>query len=206
MEKIRYHAKEALKKTEVRMESIPDSIRHREARFTDQDLYDLHIFLLDEAESLLGERDKNFFILPPSFSEDAGPNIRFSEDRKLVFTELHKCAQSYWPSAVYQMAHETVHLLDPRPGASTWLEEAVAVEFALFIQKKLGHSAYMPTEKYYDAWRILHLVGRDTFAVARRIRKICGTLHTEDLAALRREFTKIHRLDKTILPQLVSEF
>jgi hypothetical protein len=161
---------------------------------------------LGEAESLLGERDKNFFILPPCFSEDGGPNIRFCEDQKLVFTELHKCAQNYWQSAVYQMAHEVVHLLDPRPGASTWLEEAVAVEFALFIQQKLGHSPYMPTGKYYEAFRLIHTLGRDTFTIARRIRKVCGTLHTEDLASLRREFTKIHKLDKTILPQLVSGF
>ena len=41
----------------------------------------------------------------------------------------------YWPTVVYELAHETVHLLNPVfLGEANYLEEGVAVAFSLHGQ------------------------------------------------------------------------
>jgi len=183
-----------------------EKMKTREVCFPAEDLWELQCFLLEEAENLLGPRDPSFTIYQPVYSPEVGPNIRFNENKSGVFVELHKNATCYWPTLVYQMAHETIHLLDPRPGPSTCLEEAFAVEFSLFMQNKLGHSMYMPSGKYYEVWRLMHLLGRHPFVVGKRIRENCETFHTNDLRKMIKLFPHIRLLDKSILPELISEF
>jgi hypothetical protein len=53
-------------------------------------------------------------------------------------------AAGYWPTVVYELAHETVHLLDPIAGHTNWLEEGAAVEFSVLMSQQLTSHAMEP--------------------------------------------------------------
>ena len=55
-----------------------------------------------------------------------------------AFAELSRASECYWPTVVFEMAHETVHLLNPVPGNANNLEEGVAVAFSLRVQPSYG--------------------------------------------------------------------
>lgn len=99
-------------------------------------LWTLQNELLKEAEHLLGPRDLAKKIYQPSWDNE-GPHIRYTPNKDGAFAELGDNAVTDWRMAVYQLAHETVHLLDQHGGARTnILEEGVAVKFALDMLKK----------------------------------------------------------------------
>ena len=75
-------------------------------------LWALQQNLLSIAEAALGARDTSKKIYRPGFTDD-GPYIRNTPELDGAFAELSRHSESYWPTAVYEMAHETVHLLNP---------------------------------------------------------------------------------------------
>ena len=101
--------------------------------------------LLLWAEDLFGERDKTWRILPPMFDHGT-PNIFYlnPESLKLVMIKLVARAREDWTIALYQMAHEVIHLLNPnRPDASNGstasvLEEGVACAFSFYVLRWCG--------------------------------------------------------------------
>ena len=91
--------------------------------------------LLEMAEQQLGQRDRTKIIGVPCFWEN-NPCI-FNIPVGLGATAyLSNHAAGYWPTAVYELAHETVHLLNPVNGNTNWLEEGVAVAFSLFAMEQ----------------------------------------------------------------------
>ena len=68
--------------------------------------------LLSIAEAALGARDTSKKIYQPGFTDD-GPHIRNTPELDGAFAELSRNSECYWPTAIYEMAHETVHLLNP---------------------------------------------------------------------------------------------
>ena len=75
-------------------------------------VWSLQLQLLELAEGALGPRDGSRVMYQPVFA-DTGPNIRNTPNLDGAFAELSRSAEAYWPSAVYELAHETVHLLTP---------------------------------------------------------------------------------------------
>lgn len=103
--------------------------------------------LLKLAVELFGPRDLSFLILPPQFTPD-GPQTRFTEPPVGVYAELSENARVWWRAAVYELAHESVHLLDPvTRGNANYLEEGVAVFFSKIAEALYGFPA-QPTKPW----------------------------------------------------------
>ena len=94
--------------------------------------------LLTLAESLLGTRDVSKKIYQPRFSRGGIPQIRNTPRLDGAFVELSRYGESYWPTVIFEMAHETVHLLNPTVGNTNNLEEGVATAFSIEIQPSYG--------------------------------------------------------------------
>ena len=100
-------------------------------------LWALQLHLLSLAEAALGARDASKKIYQPAFADD-GPHIRNTPGLDGAFAELSRNSECYWPTAINELAHETVHLLNPAPGNGNYLCEGVAVAFSLHAQTKFG--------------------------------------------------------------------
>ena len=98
-------------------------------------LWSVQLQLLKLAEDTLGPRDASKTICQPVFT-DHDPNIRNTPNLDGAFAELSRYAEGYWPTVVNELAHETVHLLNPKPGVGTWLSEGVAVGFSNYAQQQ----------------------------------------------------------------------
>lgn len=88
--------------------------------------------LLEKAEALFGPRDKTFTLLGIEFHE--GPNrLNYPNvERDQIVIELSMEATRNRDQALFQLAHETVHILAPvNVGATTVLEEGLATYFSL---------------------------------------------------------------------------
>lgn len=99
--------------------------------------------LLVRAERLLGSRNPLKTILPPVFCAD-GPVLMNTPNYDGAFAALSLNAARYWPTVVYELAHETVHLLDPIVGNTNWMEEGTAVEFSVVMSRTLTSHAMGP--------------------------------------------------------------
>ena len=137
-------------------------------------LWALQMELLSIAESALGPRDASKRICAPQFVDD-GPRIRNTPSLDGAFVELSRAAEAYWPTVVYEMAHETVHLLDPIPGNTNNLEEGVAVEFSLKAQQLYGTGIQKPSlESYLYALRLVSVLPEGPIEAGKRLRNRVG--------------------------------
>ena len=139
-------------------------------------LWALQMELLSKAEAVLGPRDASKKICQPQFA-DGGPQIRSTPNRDGAFVELSRHGESYWPTVVYEMAHETVHLLNPIPGNASYLEEGVAVEFSLMAQQSYDISIQEPKmESYLKALLLVRMLPGGSLEAAKRLRQRIGAL------------------------------
>lgn len=152
-----------------------------------QAMWQVQFELLALAEDIFGPRNPKFQLRAPQFRE-TGPTIRFSVDRKSVATELSDYSRWHWPTVVFEMSHETVHLIDPIVGNANYLEEGAAVAFSLHAQSVYGLQVYVPPDTPYAcALNMLHELPGDALEAAGRIRRETGPLsavETEDLLDL----------------------
>jgi len=81
----------------------------------------LQNFLLEKAENLLGKKEQDKQIFQPTF-EARGPFIRNRVQKDGAWAVLSNNAGGYWPTALYELAHETIHLLNPVIGHTNYLE------------------------------------------------------------------------------------
>lgn len=104
--------------------------------------------------------------------------VRNTPDLKGAFAELSFAARTFWPTVVFELAHETVHLLNPMPRNGNKLEEGVAVEFSIYAQEKLGAPIIQQPTKgfYFSALQLVRLLPGGTFQAARHIRAAHGPL------------------------------
>jgi len=101
------------------------------------------------AEQLFGERDKNYTVLGIEFiGENNPPRIWYPGNRKHVVIQLTKASLYDEFQALYQLAHETVHLLAPSGhNNSSILEEGIATYFSEYYMSKLGQSNWKSTKQ-----------------------------------------------------------
>jgi hypothetical protein len=90
--------------------------------------------MLSEAEELYGRRDMDWTPIGVEFFAGDVPRICvFPGGRKHVLIRLTLAALNDLDEALWQLAHETVHVLGPVEGNTNNLEEGVATHFALSV-------------------------------------------------------------------------
>jgi len=90
--------------------------------------------MLSEAEELYGHRDLNWTPLGVEFFGGTVPHIWFPGNRNHVAIRLTLSALNDLNGALWELAHEIVHILGPvERGKTNNLEEGVATHFALNI-------------------------------------------------------------------------
>lgn len=168
----------------------------------DVSLWQLQTELMAEAESVFGLRDSTKKLYQPSWDPD-GPNVRYTPNKDGAFAELCPFAEQDWKFAVYQLAHETVHLLDQSGGDKTHLlEEGAAVKFSLDMMVKYGFDTkgFPALQTYRNALSLFESLSSDPYATIKKCRSICGNFTSIDEATLRSECPQIE--DKVILDLL----
>jgi hypothetical protein len=166
-------------------------------------LWRLQWLLLGEAESVLGPRDHSKQIYQPIIS-NRGPLIINTPNLDGAFVELSANAGGYWPTAIYEMAHETVHLLNPVVGATNWLEEGIAVRFSLHAQSVFTKAQpQSPTlASYQRALQLVCSIPGDSFLAAKIVRATAGALSSATPGAL---ITACPTIDRTLAELLCEE-
>jgi hypothetical protein len=99
-------------------------------------LWSMQSLLLLEAQRLLGPRDRTKMIYQPQLDARSAPVLMHDSRGIGAFATLTKGAGERWDTCIFELAHETVHLLD-QPRAATVLEEGAAVIFSLYACKLL---------------------------------------------------------------------
>jgi hypothetical protein len=158
--------------------------------------------LLTEAERSLGPKDPAKLVYQPIFSKD-GPHIIVHNTEDGAYANLSLNAAGFWPTAVYELAHETVHLLNPVKGPASVLEEGVAETFALRMGEKLGGFKQSSPECYKNACDAVALLGSDVLASGKTIREKCGSLSQVSTVALKNLFPSAQQ---SLLELLVKKF
>lgn len=168
-------------------------------------LWQLQKDLLRLAEEAIGPRDIKKIIYPPAFCE-AVPHILHLNNRGGVGAVLSTNSKNYWYTAVYELAHETIHLLDPVEGYTNWLEEGVAVAFSLHAQDYFEmEKFYTPDLVYEEAFRLVMELPGAPFTIPKMIRSKVGALSsitTETLlmVAPNHPLEKLKKLCSTCIP------
>lgn len=165
-------------------------------------LWALQLDLMAHAEILLGRRDPAKRIYQPQFTDD-GPRIRNTPKQDGAYVELSANGRFYWPTVVFEMAHETVHLLDPVAGNTNNLEEGVAVAFSLQVQPAYGIDVPVTTSSYAYALDLVLSLGDDPLSAGTRVRQLVGSLHSATPHHLADLFPTV---DGTVLDALAAEF
>ncbi len=135
--------------------------------------------LLQAVESLLGPRDSRYTICQPRFLTTPGqPHIWSTTDQAGAYVST--AAAGYWPTLVYELAHETVHLLNPVVGPTNLLEEGVAVAFSISQSASLTDHPQRPcptAQPYYvTALSLVESLPGSALLAGRRVRKHFGAL------------------------------
>ncbi len=133
--------------------------------------------LLGWAEELFGKRDTCWTPVPPIFG-NRNPHTYYPDPAalKLVQVKLGRTAREKWTRVLYQMAHEVIHLLNPRRGCkANNLEEGVACAFSAYVQRRCGitgenfvrddHDAYL------YAYKLVRRLPSGSISAPKRIRK-----------------------------------
>ena len=166
-------------------------------------LWKLQCELMKLAEDVLGRRDTSKTIYQPVFSDD-GPFIRNTPNLDGAFAELSRNAEGYWPTTVYELAHETVHLLNPKPGTGNWLSEGIAVAFSVYAQL---HFKLEPQNinlcSYRRSLELVSELPHEPLVAGRNIRTSCGSLNDVNQSSLADLFPDV---DSEILKELCQTF
>lgn len=144
-------------------------------------LWLLQLELMEYAEGLFGARNRSKILYCPDFDED-GPFVRHTPNFDGAFADLSLGSRIYWPCALYELAHETIHLLDPRGSTETgvpkanYLEEAAATLFALHCTDVAGLDKPVLNGNYAVAVDAMEKTGADPFSLASTLRAKHGHL------------------------------
>ncbi len=132
--------------------------------------------MITKAEAQFGARDRSFTVLGVEFRNGV-PQVWFPGNCGHVVVQLGLSAMQDPNRALFQLAHECVHLLDPAPGATNNLEEGVATHFSLeFMQAELGLTYSTGDAKYDSACSLVRLLISTKSDSVRELRRLHGPL------------------------------
>jgi len=174
-------------------------------------IWNLQLKLLDMAEELLGPRDRYFKICQPEFV-DGGPIVLPSVNNSAEWRVLLSFnGRGYWPTVIYELAHETIHLLNPVTSSEVnWLEEGVAVALSIHAQECFGLKVWKPSPsverdiQYHIAFGLVQALPEGALESAKRIRQKVGRLSdatADDLMSLYHGC-----LEPTVAEKLANKF
>jgi len=126
------------------------------------------------AEQLFGERDKSYTILGVEFVLADRPQIWYPGNRKHVIIQLSANSLLDEFQALYQLAHETIHLLSPLGNKSAnILEEGLATYFSEWYLNRLGQTKWKPElQKYQEALDLTKSLLRIDNGIVKKVREI----------------------------------
>ena len=88
--------------------------------------------MLHEAERSFGQRNKDYTILGIELADIKQPQIWFPGDCRHIIIQLTEDCINDMDKALFQLAHETIHCLEPNKyGSTTVLEEGLATYFSM---------------------------------------------------------------------------
>ena len=165
-------------------------------------LWALQVNLLSIAERVLGARDNSKKIYQPQFTDD-GPMLRNTAELDGAYTEMSRGAENCWTTTLFEMAHETVHLLNPTIGGTNYMEEGIAVYFSLMLAP--GYENYIRDSNpvYCEALKRIEDFTKAPLETGRLARKRFGALSkvsVENLAEL------CPTAERELLIRLAEEF
>ena len=144
----------------------------------------MQVFLIGEAEKRLGKRDVSKKIHSPSFHSGL-PCIFNTITCDGAYAVLSENAQNYWPTAMYELAHETIHLLDPIAGGAKYLEEGFAVKFSVeMVSSMTNHPMQPPLGLYHDALNMVNQLPGNAYEIGALCRIRCRSLDCVSAADL----------------------
>ena len=165
-------------------------------------LWALQLELLAMAESTLGPRDSSKKLYQPQFS-DGVPHIFNTKNPDGVIVRLSRNGERYWPTVVYEMAHETVHLLNPIPGNANNLEEGVAVAFSMVVQPLYGICIPPQMKSYLYALGLVVALPGGPLEAGKHVRERAGAFSVATVQDMEALFPSV---DGAVLSKLVEEF
>lgn len=136
--------------------------------------------ILSEIETRYGERDKSFTILGVELTDTNNPRVWFPGNCKNVIIQIKEyCLSDEW-QAIFQVAHEAIHCLNPTIyGTANYLEEGLATYFSIDYCKQNGHLYYVDDEKYTIASKMVEKLLEYDVNSIKEIRK-----HTQSLSCV----------------------
>ena len=184
---------------------LPRTPRQLPTTIPDNDpegLFSLQNELLALAEGLIGRRDPATKIFQPAFHAD-GPRIYNTPALDWAVIQLSPACKTSWSNTLYEMAHETIHLINPVPTYTNWLEEGVAVDFSLYALEQYGIAGHEPRSgPYLEALQMARSLTGGTFSAARRIRAASGSLSAVTFKQMQELFPTC---DPSLLQRLITE-
>jgi hypothetical protein len=135
--------------------------------------------ILQEIERIYGPRDMEFTLLGVEF-HDGGPCIWYpTAGLKHIVIRLSCSAADDLSRAIYQLAHECVHLLAPSGGArASVLEEGLATWFSAdYVKRKLDVPFSAGNENYTRAAQELEKLFEIRQDAVKALRSACPSFH-----------------------------
>lgn len=131
--------------------------------------------ILKEVEGLLGDRDPQYTEFIIRFTDDTNPSSLPLNETNQVIISLMITSLNFalWPNGYqwkYQLAHETVHCLNPGfLGNSNVLEEGIATNMSEIHMNRINTVPY--NSNYYFALQKFNSLGNCKYSIIQNIRK-----------------------------------
>lgn len=115
--------------------------------------------ILKDAEGLYGERDRSFNILGVELCDQEQPQTWYPggwNGQKDVIIQITKDCENNLKKAIFQVSHEVIHCLCPKPGRhANVLEEGLATLFSTNESNKFGTGYHPGSLLYISAMEIV---------------------------------------------------
>lgn len=115
--------------------------------------------ILKDAEGLYGERDRSFNILGVELCDQEQPQTWYPggwNGQKDVIIQITKDCENNIKKAIFQVSHEVIHCLCPKPGRhANVLEEGLATLFSTYESNKFGTGYHPGSLLYISAMEIV---------------------------------------------------
>lgn len=136
------------------------------------------MMIIAEAENVFGHRDTSYKINPTIKYGDHSPRASgmVINGEKICIVHLSNGSKAGWPCFLFEMAHEAVHILNPRNDPASYLEEGIAVWFSQIMCKKYGFRPNAPTGKYRRALELIKSLPEEPPIVVSKIRELYPNL------------------------------
>ncbi len=143
--------------------------------------------MLQDAEKLYGERDSSYTILGVEVSDDTVSQIWFPGNCKHIAVQITENCLNDLSQAVFQVAHEVIHLLSPvKFGETTVLEEGLATLFSIEYPRdnSFGDKVPLSGKNYMTAYTSVQKLLQIDPLIIKKMRESEPTISKIDAALI----------------------